>query len=141
LELPSVRISTITTNLQTNKDSKIARPIPFQNPSITMETTNQTGGGGGGGGGDEYSSSSSSSSQIFDILISDFLSPLKLSYNNKASNNKKDDLILQQKLVSSGNTLLTIVRNALRSHQSEKFRKVRLSNPKVSIVKYQSLEY
>ena len=100
-----------------------------------METTNQTG-GGGGGGGDEYSSSSS---QIFDILISDFLSPLKRSYNNKTSNNKKDDLILQQKLISCGNTLLTIVRNALRSHQSEKFRKVRLSNPKVSMS--QLLEY
>ena len=97
-----------------------------------METTNQT----GGGRGDEYSSSSS---QIFDILISDFLSPLKRSYNNKTSNNKKDDLILQQKLISCGNTLLTIVRNALRSHQSEKFRKVRLSNPKVSMS--QSLEY
>ncbi|MGK3758940.1 MAG: hypothetical protein ACI8RD_011257 [Bacillariaceae sp.] len=95
-----------------------------------MDTTNQT---GGGGGGDAYLSSSSSS-QIFDILISDFLSPLKLSYNNnKTSNNKKEDLILQQKLISSGNTLLTIVRNALRSHQSEKFRKVRLSNPKVSL--------
>jgi len=94
-----------------------------------MDTTNQT----GGGGGDAYLSSSSSS-QIFDILISDFLSPLKLSYNNnKTSNNKKEDLILQQKLISSGNTLLTIVRNALRSHQSEKFRKVRLSNPKVSL--------
>lgn len=135
MELPSVRrISTITTNIQTNKNLKIPRSIPFQNPSTTMETTNQT---GGGGGGDEYSSSSSS--QIFDILISDFLSPLKRSYNNKTSNNKKDDLILQQKLISCGNTLLTIVRNALRSHQSEKFRKVRLSNPKVSMS--QSLEY
>ena len=135
MELPSVRrISTITTNIQTNKNLKIPRSIPFQNPSTTMETTNQT---GGGGGGDEYSSSSS---QIFDILISDFLSPLKRSYNNnKTSNNKKDDLILQQKLISCGNTLLTIVRNALRSHQSEKFRKVRLSNPKVSMS--QSLEY
>ena len=134
MELPSVRrISTITTNIQTNKNLKIPRSIPFQNPSTKMETTNQT----GGGRGDEYSSSSSS--QIFDILISDFLSPLKRSYNNKTSNNKKDDLILQQKLISCGNTLLTIVRNALRSHQSEKFRKVRLSNPKVSMS--QSLEY
>jgi len=90
-----------------------------------MEATNQT---EEGGGGDD---DNSSSSQIFHILISDFLSPIKPSSATKKFSNTKEDLILQQKLISSGNILLMIVRNALRSHQSEKFRKVRMSNPKI----------
>lgn len=79
--------------------------------------------GGGNGGDDGWSSSSA---QIFQLLISDFLSPLT---SKQTENNT--DLVLQQKLLDSAKVLVKIVRNALRSHQSEKFRKVRISNKKI----------
>ena len=100
---------------------------PAKTLFITMEATNQIEGGGGDDG-------ISSSSQIFHILISDFLSPIKSTSTTTKFSNTKEDLILQQKLISSGNILLMIVRNALRCHQSEKFRKVRMSNPKVRLL-------
>lgn len=66
--------------------------------------------------------------QIFSILISDFLLPLKPSSFSKAS--RTEDL-LAHKIKPSAKILLTIVRNALRCHQSEKHRKIRLSNPNI----------
>ena len=97
----------------------------------TSQSQNQTG---------DETSSFSSSLQILNLLVSDFLQPL----NNKPSTGnpivvpavaqaqQQQQQQHYDKIQASGKILLTIVRNALRSHQSEPhYRKIRLGNKKI----------
>ena len=82
--------------------------------------------------------SPSSFERILRVLIDDLLGPPPpppplLHHHNHQGFGDERRRQRQTVLPDTAGILVTIVRNALRSHSSERFRKIRLSNPKVRI--------